>query len=84
MKANTKKEKYNRIADKKMSTPVDVLCKRFPKEFKTYLTYCRSLRFDDKPDYQYIRRLFRDLFFRQGYAADFRFDWTVLNYVCPF
>merc|ERR1712130_502373 len=80
LKANTKKEKYNRIAKKKMSTPVEILCKHFPTEFATYLNYCRALRFDDKPDYAYLRRLFRDLFFRQGYAADYRFDWTVLNY----
>jgi len=63
-----------------MSTPVEILCKHFPTEFATYLNYCRALRFDDKPDYSYLRRLFRDLFFRQGYAADYRFDWTVLNY----
>jgi len=63
-----------------MSTPVEVLCKHFPNEFATFLNYCRALRFDDKPDYAYLRQLFRDLFFRQGYAADYRFDWTVLNY----
>lgn len=80
LKANTKKEKYNKIAEKKMSTPVEILCKHFPTEFITYLNYCRALRFDDKPDYSYLRRLYRDLFFRQGYAADYRFDWTVLNY----
>jgi len=80
LRANNKKEKYNRIAEKKMSTPVEILCKHFPSEFATYLNYCRALRFDDKPDYAYLRRLFRDLFFRQGYAADYRFDWTVLNY----
>ncbi|ETO07118.1 hypothetical protein RFI_30274, partial [Reticulomyxa filosa] len=62
------------------STPVEVLCKNFANEFATFLNYCRALRFDDKPDYAYLRRLFRDLFFRQGYAADYRFDWTVLNY----
>jgi len=80
LKAKTKKEKYNKIAEKKMSTPVEILCKHFPNEFATYLNYCRALRFEDKPDYSYLRRLFRDLFFRQGYAADYRFDWTVLNY----
>merc|ERR1712228_1158192 len=74
LKAGTKKQKYNRIAEKKMSTPVEILCKHFPTEFATYLNYCRALRFDDKPDYAYLRRLFRDLFFRQGYAADYRFD----------
>jgi len=59
---------------------VKILCKHFPKEFSTYLDYCRAIRFDEKPDYAYLRRLFRDLFFRQGYSADYRFDWTVLNY----
>ncbi len=43
-----------------------VLCKGFPLEFVTYFQYCRSLRFDDKPDYSYMRKLFRDLFAREG------------------
>ena len=45
---------------------VQVLCKGFPLEFVTYFQYCRSLRFDDKPDYSYMRKLFRDLFAREG------------------
>jgi len=45
-----------------------VLCKGFPLEFVTYFQYCRSLRFDDKPDYSYMRKLFRDLFAREGVA----------------
>jgi len=80
LKAITKKEKYSKIAEKKMSTPIELLCKHFPSEFNTYLNYCRSLRFDERPDYSYLRRIFRNLFFRQGYAADYRFDWTVFNY----
>ncbi|KAJ6336935.1 hypothetical protein OIU76_006744 [Salix suchowensis] len=42
--------------------------------------YCRSLRFEDKPDYSYLKRLFRDLFIREGYQFDYVFDWTVLKY----
>uniref|UniRef100_A0A0G4HR05 Casein kinase I n=1 Tax=Chromera velia CCMP2878 TaxID=1169474 RepID=A0A0G4HR05_9ALVE len=80
LKANTKKEKYERIMEKKMSTPIELLCKHFPFEFMTYLNYCRSLRFEDRPDYAYLRRLFKDLFFREGYMYDFIFDWTILNY----
>jgi len=80
LKANSKKEKYEKIMEKKMSTPVEVLCKHFPCEFTTYLNYCRSLRFEDRPDYAYLRRLLKDLFFREGYQYDFVFDWTILNY----
>eukprot|EP00928_Gymnodinium_smaydae_P072682 TRINITY_DN559_c0_g2_i3.p1 TRINITY_DN559_c0_g2~~TRINITY_DN559_c0_g2_i3.p1 ORF type:complete len:360 (-),score=49.70 TRINITY_DN559_c0_g2_i3:141-1076(-) len=80
LKANGKKEKYDKIMDKKMSTPVEVLCKHFPCEFVTYLNYCKSLRFEDRPDYAYVRRLLKDLFFRESYQYDFVFDWTILNY----
>merc|ERR1719265_1725645 len=80
LKGASKKEKYDRIMEKKMSTPIEVLCKHFPSEFVTYLNYCRSLRFEDRPDYAYLRRFLKDLFFRENYQYDFIFDWTILNY----
>lgn len=43
-----------------------VLCRAYPTEFASYFHYCRSLRFDDKPDYAYLKRIFRDLFIREG------------------
>jgi serine/threonine protein kinase len=76
LKAQTKREKYDKISDKKYSTPIEVLCKGFPSEFATYLNYCRSLRFDEKPDYAYCRKLFRDLFVREGYIYDYVSDPT--------
>lgn len=77
LKANTKKQKYERISEKKMATSIESLCKGFPGEFATYLNFCRSLRFDDKPDYSYLRQLFRNLFHREGYTYDYVFDWTL-------
>lgn len=59
MKANNKSQKYEKISEKKMSTPIEVLCKGFPAEFSMYLNYCRSLRFEEQPDYMYLRQLFR-------------------------
>jgi casein kinase I family protein HRR25 len=66
--------------EKKMTTPTEVLCRGFPNEFAIYLNYTRSLRFDDKPDYSYLRKIFRDLFVRESFQYDYVFDWTVYKY----
>lgn len=39
MKAATKKQKYEKISEKKMSVAVDVLCKGYPAEFAMYINY---------------------------------------------
>ncbi|XP_015697357.1 casein kinase I-like isoform X2 [Oryza brachyantha] len=77
LKAGTKKQKYDRISEKKMLTPAEVLCKSYPSEFTSYFHYCRSLRFEDRPDYSYLKKLFRDIFTREvGHQLDYIFDWT--------
>ncbi|CAN1292257.1 Casein kinase 1-like protein 10 [Linum perenne] len=80
LKAGTKKQKYDRISEKKVQTSIESLCKSYPSEFVSYFHYCRSLRFEDKPDYSYLKRLFRDLFIREGYQFDYVFDWTAMKY----
>jgi serine/threonine protein kinase len=77
--APTKKQRYQEISDKKLSTPLEVLCKGIPTEFITFLKYARSLRFFDKPDYSYLRKMFRDLYLREGYQFDCVYDWCVMT-----
>ena len=89
IRANTKHEKYQKIMEKKMATHPDNLCKGFPGkaaelilvELVTYLKYVKSLKFEDRPDYSYLRRLLKELFVKSGYEYDFVFDWTVQKYV---
>lgn len=94
LKAATKKQKYDKICEKKLSTPIEVvtyiddyqflfsslcfvvlcnlkfvlkvLCKSHPVEFASYFHYCHSLTFDQRPDYGFLKRLFRELFTREG------------------
>ncbi|XP_076286241.1 uncharacterized protein LOC143211952 isoform X1 [Lasioglossum baleicum] len=80
LKAATKRQKYERISEKKMSTPVEELCKGYPVEFASYLRYCRGLRFEERPDYSYLRQLFRTLFHGQGFTYDYVFDWNMLKF----
>eukprot|EP00924_Labyrinthula_sp_SR-Ha-C_P002433 snap_masked-scaffold_16-processed-gene-4.27-mRNA-1 protein AED:0.39 eAED:0.42 QI:0/-1/0/1/-1/1/1/0/116 len=42
-----------------METRVEDLCEGCPKVLEKYLHYCRSLRFEDKPNYPYLRTLFK-------------------------
>jgi len=79
LKALTKKHKYEKISEKKISTSIEQLCKGYPAEFATFMHYCRSLHFEDKPDYTYLRRLFKDLLTKENQKYDAMFDWTMIK-----
>eukprot|EP01084_Bolivina_argentea_P272888 464733_1 len=74
IKANTKKEKYNKIAELKMTVTTDELCKGLPNEFVLYINYCKALKFDEKPDYEYLKSLFKNVFLRMGYCCQNMFN----------
>ncbi|KAL6043271.1 non-specific serine/threonine protein kinase [Balamuthia mandrillaris] len=76
LKGANKKEKYERISERKILTSVEALCRGCPAEFATYLNYTRSLRFDGEPNYAYLRKIFRELFIQQGYEYDGNYDWV--------
>jgi serine/threonine protein kinase len=75
LKARDVKEKYEKIKEKKSTTKVEELCKGFPDEFKIYLNHCKALKFEEKPDYPKYKQDFKDLFTRNGYLYDDKFDW---------
>jgi hypothetical protein len=79
LKASSRKEFHQMVLQKKINTPIEVLCNRLPIEFATYLQYCRTLGFHEEPDYNSLRQLFRKLYIRKGYSDDYLYDWTVLN-----
>ncbi|KID72415.1 Casein kinase I hhp1 [Metarhizium brunneum] len=76
IKAATDKEKLERVKNYKKTLSVEELCSGLPEEFSTYINYTRSLGFQDKPNYAYLRRLFRRLFTSKGFNYDNVFDWT--------
>ncbi|XP_023287959.1 casein kinase I, partial [Orussus abietinus] len=76
LKADTLKERYQKIGDTKRATPIEVLCEGHPEEMANYLRYVRRLDFFETPDYEYLRKLFQDLYDRRGFLNDGEFDWT--------
>ncbi|EYC09861.1 hypothetical protein Y032_0058g2860 [Ancylostoma ceylanicum] len=76
LKADTLKERYQKIGDTKRQTAVEVLCEGFPEEFAQYLRYARRLDFFETPDYDYCYNLFKAVLDRLGASYDYEFDWT--------
>ncbi|BFZ57417.1 Palmitoylated plasma membrane-bound casein kinase [Savitreella phatthalungensis] len=79
LKAATNKQKYEKIGEKKQTTPIKDLCENFPDEFAQYLSYVRGLGFEDTPDYDYLRDLFTQALAKVGEVEDGIYDWMLLN-----
>ena len=87
VQADSKKEKYIKIMDKKMNIPVEILCantcginnvfKSHIAEFVTYLNYTKSLKFEDKPEYTFLRKLFRSALDTGNFPEYPGFDWNL-------
>lgn len=50
-----------------METTLDELCQGHPPEFKEFMEYCRNLKFEEDPDYNYVIRLFENCMTRNGF-----------------
>ncbi|XP_017099420.2 casein kinase I [Drosophila bipectinata] len=79
LKAVSKKQRYELIAETKASTRLEDLCLGFPEEFASYIGYCRAMGFEDKPHYNNLRKNFADLMERQKYINDRIYDWNLLQ-----
>lgn len=74
-KASTHNQR-NKIKQMKVDS-IPSLVAGLPNEFSIFLDYTRALSFESKPDYAYMRRLFRDLRIREEHEDDDIFDWCL-------
>ncbi|KAH8831337.1 kinase-like protein [Flagelloscypha sp. PMI_526] len=79
LRAATNKQKYEKIGEKKQSTPIPELCEGFPEEFSIYMNYVRKLGFEESPDYDFLRELFTKVLKTLNEPEDGVFDWMLLN-----
>ena len=74
-------QKEELILEEKRRINTEDLCKDLPQEFAVYFDHICSLDFDEKSKYSYLRKIFRDLFVREGFDYDHVYDWTILEYL---
>ncbi|KAL8808338.1 MAG: hypothetical protein Q9182_000158 [Xanthomendoza sp. 2 TL-2023] len=81
LKIKDKKEEAEMILKQKRAISTHDLCEGLPMEFVSYFDYIRSLPFNEKPDYAFLRKNFHKLFTREGFEYDNVYDWTILKYL---
>jgi serine/threonine protein kinase len=60
---------------KKMDLSPTQVCVGLEHEYQDFLSYCRGLRFDEKPNYAYLKDLFQGLAERLGFDGLWAYSW---------
>jgi casein kinase 1 len=68
-----KKEKHYEIMNRK-NTVSDELCNALPYEYGVYLKYVKGLKYDEDPDYDFLRKIFYRLL-RVNPSWGEQYDW---------
>ena len=78
LKASNFREKWRKVKKIKSKTSIEQLCCGYnlPNAFFLYFKYVQKLDFDQRPNYTYLRNLFRKYY---NYTIDPDFDWIVKN-----
>ena len=76
VKVENKRSFYLRLSQYKKNLEPELLCKNLPKEFAEYIKYVKNLNFEDEPDYNYLKSLFKVLLNKQGFEeGKIFFSW---------
>jgi serine/threonine protein kinase len=71
------KDQYRGIMEVKMRTALPALCQDLQPEFCSFLQYCRMLKFEEAPDYTYLKRLLKTICSNNSITTFGKLDWEV-------
>ena len=75
---NSHKECYQKLYLMKKYMPIEKLCNGLPEGMSDYLKYAKNLRFEEKPDYNYLRSLFKEILkFLVPNISKYMFSWLI-------
>ena len=76
IKYKNPEEMLHKTSRLKQKINLEELCKDMPKEMLIYMKYVRDLKFDQTPDYTFLRKLFMLILFKNGLKNDNLFSWV--------
>ena len=68
-------ERFKNIFIMKHNINNSNLCEMLPSEFCQYMDYVKSLKFDEEPNYIYLRNLFLSILDKMNEKYDLKFSW---------
>ena len=76
-KGDTREERHKKIRLVKIHTSPKKLCYGLPSEFYEYMCYCKTLEYKEKPNYQYLHKLFKNIYIKKNYDKNknIEYDW---------
>ena len=78
MVSSNPKKRYDRIKKLKLDLKLTDLCAGLPKETIKFIQYARDMKFEDKPNYNYLRSLLKRMATKMNLKMDSsKFDWIV-------
>ena len=83
IKGRTYKECYHKLFLMKKYMKIEELCKGLPKEIIEYMNYAKEMKFEQEPNYKYLKDLFRTILKKNNIIFDkYIYSWCrkdVLN-----
>ncbi|KAJ6248138.1 tau-tubulin kinase 1 [Anaeramoeba flamelloides] len=53
------------------------MCKDLPEEFTVFFEYINGLKFEDEPNYKYLRKLLTESYIKLGFDENTKYDWEI-------
>lgn len=71
-----KNDKIQKIFQLKRKISLSRLCRYLPEEIKKYIEYCKILSFEQEPNYEYLKGLFKQILIKIQKINDNIFFWN--------
>ena len=68
-------ERYEKVYKIKANISNEDLCRGLPNEMCKYMKYVKSLKFEEEPDYKYLKKLFFIILYNMKERFDLNFSW---------
>ena len=75
LKIKSRQERFNRINYLKKNISYKILCKNLPQELYNFGTYIKRLKFEEDPDYNFLRNCFDSILKKINEKNDNKFSW---------